>query len=218
MITKQLDLGGEAQQLYEQEVAELDSVLDEITEQAEEEYDSFADVPTDVIDAYEETESELIEVRGTADALIRTIVDVSDRFSLDDWVDEDGFQSEAFRADNDWDDLTGLCVFTIEEFSGGALSKIQDEISSDSFEFDAETGDISGMPKQGRAKVIMLNHGVIDKPGGVDNIANLNSKTFEFLFDKLNELNTTGSTDLGNSSLKERMSYNTSSESASTED
>lgn len=205
MITKRIDFAEEAQAIYEEDLVEMEKGLDEIVEQAKEEYGSFSDTPDEVIEAYEELDNERIETKGTADALLRAIIDLSDRFSLEDWTDEDGFMADEFLEKYTWQELTGLCVFTIEEFSGGALSKIQDQISDDSFTFDADTGSIEGMPKQGRAKVIMLQHGVIDKPENLENIANLNSSSFEFLFDRLNELNTTGSVDMGNSSLRERM-------------
>jgi len=205
MISRTIDIGTRARRLYEDDVAELNAALDEIADQAEEEYGSFEETPESVLDAFDETQSEYIETKGTADALVRTVVELSDHFSIDDWMDDDGFRADEFLDANDWADIEGLCEFTITEFSGGALAKVQDEISDDSFDFDPDTGNLEGMPKQGRAKVVMLEHGVTEMPDAVGNIANLNSNTFEYLFDKLNELNTAGSTDLGNSSLRERM-------------
>lgn len=182
-----IDLKEEAQEIREQKLPAVEDAQDELIQQIEEEYGSYDDVPDSEDQAFDQLEEKRIELEGQAEALERVV---------EEW---DGGE------------------FVVEELTTGALAEIQDNVSEKSFDFDPEKGEMEGgTPKQGFGMVETLRKSIVRQPPGaptrenefgetVPEPANYPHQVGMFLFERVNNFNTVGDTDLGNSSLKERM-------------
>lgn len=95
----------------------------------------------------------------------------------------------------------GADTFTIREFSVGAVGMIQDDV--------AEASDIdiqgSGTPKGGYARRRALEVGIDSKPEDSPEVENFPDAVGDWLYDVIDEFNTTGSVELGNFSLRAEM-------------
>jgi len=189
MRRETIDLEEEAREIREEQVAEIEEAEDELVERLEEEYDGFSDVPDRFKKTYEQFEEQLVELRGRAQALEN---------AAEEWGDG---------------------VFVISELTTGQVATIQDRVSEESFDFDPEAGEmVDGTPKQGYGMVETLRQAVVEQPSGAPTSSNPKTGRDEpepaeypsqvgmYLFEKVNNLNTVGDTDLGNSSLRDRMS------------
>lgn len=95
---------------------------------------------------------------------------------------------------DDW----GASEWTIREVSVGAVGKIQDDVA----EASGAGFDGSGTPKQGYARKRTLEIAVKDQPNGAPEVADISDVVGDWLFDCVDEFNTTGEVELGNSSLR----------------
>ena len=95
----------------------------------------------------------------------------------------------------------GSDQFTIREFSVGAVGMIQDDVA------EASGIDIqgSGTPKGGYARRRALEVGIDSKPEDSPEIENFPDAVGDWLYDVIDEFNTTGSVELGNFSLRAEM-------------
>lgn len=182
-----IDLKEEVQELRGEKLPAVNDAQDELVDKIEEEYESYSTVPEEEDRAFETLEEKRIELEGQADALERVV---------DEW---DGGE------------------FVIQELTTGALAEIQDSVSEASFDFNPEKGEMEGgTPKQGFGMVETLRKSIVRQPPKaptrenefgetVPEPANYPHQVGMYLFERVNNFNTVGDTDLGNSSLKERM-------------
>ena len=204
LLTEAAELRAEAEQ-YEEAAAELVEELDE-------KFESYSEVPDEAKEAYDELEEKRIEAEGNAKSLYRAVVDWGDNGHEEEEIDDiyefvDGYESLHELGDS---------VFKLAELSTGGLAAVQDEVAEKSFDFDPERGEVTGgTPKSGYGMVETLRRTVEEQPDGAPvkqqgpgkypAPSEYPHQVGLFLFEKVNNLNTVGDTDLGNSSLREKL-------------
>lgn len=95
-------------------------------------------------------------------------------------------------------DAWGDSRFEIRELSAGAVGQIQDDVA----EASGAGFDGSGTPKTGYARNRTLEIGIKEKPTGAPEINDIPDAVADWLYDCVDEFNTTGEVSLGNSSLR----------------
>lgn len=188
MNTTTIDLEEEAREIRNEKLPAVTDAIQELLEEFEAEYGTYSEVPADEERAYEKLEDKRVELEGRASALERVV---------DEW---------------------GGSEIVIQELSTGALAEIQDSVAEKSFEFDPEAGEVrGGTPKSGFGMIETLRKSIVEQPDGAP--VTVDSRTGEevpapedypesvgmYLFEKVNSFNTVGDTEMGNSSLRERM-------------
>ena len=112
-----------------------------------------------------------------------------------------------------------VCEWVVRELSFGQLQAVSDDMMEESFEVDVERGDVQGTPKQGVYQIELLREAIEEQPPGaptrtvststqtIDKPApsNYPFQIGEWLFEKVDAINTTGEQDMGNSSLEEAL-------------
>lgn len=180
-MTKQLDLE-ERLEAKRAAIEDIEDVQEELIEEIEEKYGSYGEAPETYDDKFDELEENRVELKGEVNALEDTL---------------DG------RDDT---------VFVMKQLSGGAVADIQDRVNEKSFDFDIETQTADGVPKAGYGEILWVRKSVVQSPDWVEDSpdyendpANLPWKVFNVVSEAVNNYNTVGDADLGNSSLRERM-------------
>lgn len=155
-------------QLREEEIPPIEAQLDEIREEADENYENVWDIPADMESRYEDLKGQAKSLNGEAD-------------TLEHYVDEYG--GDTFR---------------IRELSVGGVGMIQDDVAEASnANFQGE-----GTPKGGFARNRTLEVALVDSPAEAPAPENMADVVGDWLFDCIDEFNTTGDVELGNSSLR----------------
>lgn len=187
MRTTTIDLADEVDKIRDEKIKEIEKAQENLIKEFEEEYGSYSDVPSEEEGAFNRLEEERQELLGTAKALENAI---------EEW---------------------GGGEFVISELDTGSIARIQDRVSEKSFQFDPEQGQLKeGTPKQGFGMVETMRVAIQKQPEGApikrDNKGNPQIAPGQYphqvglyLFEKINNYNTVGDVDLGNSSLRERM-------------
>lgn len=184
--TTTVDLAEDLADAQEQ-LDKLEEAEEELLADFEQQYGGPEDVPDDEEKRWETLDEKMVEKRSEIHALERAI---------EDW---------------------GGSEFVIQELTYGAVAEIQDAVAEASFEFDAEEGEVEdGVPKSGYGKLETMRRSIVQQPpdaptttdamgNPVPEPANYPSTIGEHLFDAINAFNSMGETDLGNSSLEDRM-------------
>ena len=187
MRSKTVDIRAEAEEIRTSRLPEVEDAQDQLVAELKEEYEDFSKVPDVEEKAFNALEEERIELEGQAQALENAV--------------------EA------WDGGE----FVIQELTTGQIAHITDAVSEKSFDFDPHEGELKGgTPKQGFGKIETLRQAIVqwptDAPTRKDEHGNTGPapadypyQVGEYLYEKVNSLNTVGDTDMGNSSLRERM-------------
>lgn len=211
MRTQRVDILNEADGLRADAEA-FEEAVDELVDEIDAKFDSYQEVPAEVKETYEELEAERIEAEGTAKALYRAVIDWGSNGHDSDEIDD------VYEFVDEQDSLRELgdSTFVISEMSTGGLAAVQDEVAEKSFDFDPERGELTGgTPKSGYGMLETLRRTIESQPSGAPVQQKGPTKIPDpdeyphqlglFLFEKVNSLNTVGETDLGNSSLRERL-------------
>ncbi|MFB6284578.1 MAG: hypothetical protein ABEK59_11745 [Halobacteria archaeon] len=182
MNTKTFDLRDEAGNLKEK-LDGVEKTQKEYIEELKEDFDGLNDIPPAKQDAFDKLEDKRIEIKKQIAAIENAI----DRYSSSEW--------------------------TIRELTAGELARIQDTVNEKSFDFDVQRGKIAegGMPKEGFARLEVTREAIVDQPpdaptddDGNPEPAEYPGQLFEFIYDKIDDYNTTGDSDIKKSSLKDR--------------
>jgi len=173
------------------------------------------DIPSDLEDEWDELEAERVELEGELKVLRGAVAEWNHLGPLDEETkieDLNQKQREDVRqqADDQLDELDA--EFHVQELKFGQLQKVQDKVMEESFEVDVDSGDVDGVPKQGYYQVAVLEESVTEQPVGAPtddhgypSPGDYKPAVGEWLFEKVNAINTVGDTEMGNSSLKEAM-------------
>lgn len=192
----------------EQEIEEVERAVEEavrtegVSSPTElEEWESFEDEYDDL--ATEQTSLEG-ERRKFLDAIVhwKTDLDVTTNPSREE-------VEEAFEDVSE-------CVFRSEELSFGQVQEVQDDMMQESFDVDMQNEDIEGSPRQGYMQIEFLRKALIDWPEQAPTRSQMRGTNqaepgqypdvvSEWLFEKIDALNTTQEDSMGNLSLEERM-------------
>ena len=205
-------------------VDEMDERLEEIEEEKEElmkvareykkENGEDADLPDDLEYEWEDLEGEEIELRGDRFKFIQTVAVYSDAVDFDADDLATASEEEVLEAFGQVD----ICEFTVKELTFGQLQGVSDDMMEESFEVDMERQDIDGTPKQGYYQVELLREALQGWPENApvreDQYGNEQAAPGEYpipvgewLFERVDALNTAGDTEMGNSSLEEAMKF-----------
>lgn len=187
--TKTISLEDRVEEI-EGELEEIEEDQEEIMQEALEAEKMGEDVDPDLEQDFDDLESERVELQGELESLQRAI---------DSW---DGGE------------------FEIQELTFGQVQRISDDVLEQSFEIDMRRQDMTGAPKEGYYQIAILREAIEEvPPGAPSDPADFPTAIGEWMFEKVNAFNTVGDTEMGNSSLKERMTeYEDSTQNSSTED
>lgn len=188
MLTQTIDLNDRIAELKHEEndlkdrkdeiFADAKQVKDamEDTERGTDEYVVLTQRYATIENEWESVEGRLVEAKGERKALMRAI-----------------------------DDYSGS-EFVIEEFTFDDWNQIQDRIAEASFDFDVQTQNIEGTPKEGAYKSLVVNRAIVQSPPDApDEAGAMPRQVCDHLYQKINAVNTTGEADLGNTSLDEAL-------------
>lgn len=187
MRKQTIDLEDEVEEIRTERIPSIEEARDELVAKLSEEFEEYSEVPKEYRQTYDEFEEQLVELQGKAQALEQAV---------EDWGDG---------------------VFVTSQLTTGQLASIQDAVSEKSFEFDPQRGEmVNGSPKQGFGMVETLREAIIQAPDGAPSRetefgreepepAEYPHQVGLYLFEKVNNFNTVGESDLGNSSLREQM-------------
>jgi len=110
-------------------------------------------------------------------------------------------------------------VFEVEELTFGEVQEVKDETIDESFDVDVQREDVSGTPKEGFYQLLFLEKSLVSWPEGapskkervngrrqeVAHPGNYPDKVGEWLFGVVDNINTFGDTELGNTSLRDEI-------------
>lgn len=195
----------EADEILNDTIPSLEQSQEDLVAEAKAEYGGYAETPPEYEKAYERMEQRKVEARGEANALARFIASV---ICDEDWADIPT-EAEAILADLPED---ADAVFTVQELTGGQLAMVEDDVAEASFEVDMDSQEVSGTPKSGYGRVLSCKHAIQSFPDecptddeGRCAAGDFSHQVQDFLFERINSLNTVGDTNMGNSSLREAM-------------
>lgn len=208
LATATVSIRGEVETLLEERIPSLESSQEELVAEAEAEYDTFANTPPEYEQTYDKLEEQKVEARGRANALARFIAEVV--YGID--TDKHGVtEAEAILELEPLPD-DAEAEFVISELTGGQLALVEDDVAEESFEVDMESEEVSGTPRSGYGRVLTCKHGIEEWPDecptdkqGRCAVDEFSHRVQDYLYDRINNLNTVGDTDLGNSSLRAAM-------------
>lgn len=162
----------------------------------------------DMLDRVEEIRDNEVPPRRDQVEEIRETAreDFEDVWSIPDDLESryERLQTEIERLEGETDTLEhyatewGASVFEIRELSAGGVGQIQDDVA----EASGAGFDGSGTPKSGYARTRTLEIAIKDKPAGSPEITEVADAVADWLYDCVDEFNTTGTVKLGNSSLR----------------
>ena len=209
-----IDLLAEAADLVDR-AESLEESQDELVEKLEEEFGGFEDVPQKYVDTYDQFEAERTNAMGNAVALVLQVLDWDG--GIEDHEAMEGHDSVRERIESDGVPVGAApSEVVVTSLTTGQLASIQDRVAEASFDYDVESGDAEGTPKSGFGMVETLREAIVSQPPGaptrtenrneVPDPAEYDHQVGMYLYDKVDDMSTSGEGDLGNSSLRERMS------------
>lgn len=172
---------------------DLEAVAQDLREKAERKADRREEIKDDAQDVdrdeeaerFESLEEEFAEVTGELEDARGKATAIEE--SLEEW---DGSE------------------FTCRELSFGQVNRIQDEVSSKSFEVK-QNGDserVSGFPREGYYQIQVIQESVQQVPTGAStDPEEMHHLVGEVLFERIDERNTSGEEEMENFSLREEL-------------
>lgn len=117
---------------------------------------------------------------------------------------------------NEW----GGSEVIIEELTFGEVQEVKDLTIDESFDVDVQRESVEGSPKEGFYQIIFIKKSIVKGPGGMptqresvhgrsEEVADpsaFQDSVGEWLFEVIDNINTFGDSELGNTSLEERIS------------
>lgn len=214
-------------------VAEIDERLEEIEDEKEEiktraerkaEQQELDRAPKEEAEQWGELDDEEVEIRGERRKFIETVAVWSAQTDVVDKSPEHTKSNERSIYELDDDEIRAAfgevdqCVIRVKELTFGQLQRVSDDMMEESFEVDVERESVEGTPRQGYYQTELLHEAIVDWPKNAPVYTDEYKKDHpqpgdypipvsEWLFDKVDALNTTGDTEMGNSSLEEAMKF-----------
>lgn len=212
-------------------VEEIDERLEEIAEEKEQvearaqrkmNQDDLEDPPAEEEDEWDDLDDEETQLRGERWKFIETVVVWSGETDVVDKTPEQCGPGERPISELEEDEIEEVygdvdeCLIRVKELTFGQLQRVSDDMMEESFDVDVEREEIEGTPRQGFYQTELLHEAIVDWPERAPIFTDEYKKDHpqpgdypipvgEWLFDKVDALNTTGDTDMGNSSLKETL-------------
>ena len=220
LSTRRLDLVDRIEELRER-LSQIESEQEELKRQLESAFSNSDSKDIEDLDRWEEFESrwenleaEKTELSGEKNKFKETVVLWNNELDPNELRREtDDYQAEIDERYADEDS----CVITVRELTFGQLQRVSDDMMEESFNVDIENEDIDGTPRQGFYQTELLNEAIEDWPPGAPSREEYGRESpvagdypipvGEWLFERVDAINTTGDTEMGNSSLKEEMNF-----------
>lgn len=204
-----LDLVKQVQEKRER-LKEIQERKEEIKQEAKKRVDGPADSPPEELEEeWEELDKEETVLEGEVRKFIEASVD---------WTCEVDVTSMDYRKVKEKFEDVDSCAFTVQELDFGQLQKVSDDMVEESFEVDVQKQELDGTPRQGYYKSELLRESIVEWPPFAPTYTNEHGRELsqpgdfpvpvsEWLYDRVDAINTTGDTEMGNSSLKEAMTF-----------
>lgn len=206
MRTKTIDVCDRLEEIETDEIPRVLEDQDDLVDLVNDNFEDYTAVPERIERKFDELEAERVELEGELNSLRAELVEWSSTYHLEELETDDGYRWDEV----DWETVPSK--FEIAKFNAATFASIEDEVVEQSFEMDVESENIRGTPKTGYGRILTCEKGIVaapegspHKPSGEPQPGEYDNDTIQWLFDKINAYNTTGKTDLGNSSLRERM-------------
>lgn len=165
---------------------------------------------------WDDLDAEQTELTGELRKIKETCVDWTTDVNVDNVRSGHDDMSEY------WEEISGYyeekvnsVSFKVRELTFGQLQRVSDDMMEESFEVDVQTEDIEGTPRQGFYQTELLKEAIESWPEGAPTTKEFRVEqpqpgdypipVAEWLFERVDAINTTGDTEMGNSSLKEAM-------------
>jgi len=202
-------------------VEQIDERLEEIDEEKERiedvaqgkmEQNDLEDPPADLEEKWGNFDAEETELRGERWKFIETVVVWSGENSIGHQDLDDKDEDEILDNYGDVEDSQ----IRVKELTFGQLQRVSDDMMEESFDVDVEQESIEGTPRQGFYQTELLHEAIIEWPANAPTFTDEYQNDHpqpgdypipvgEWLFEKVDALNTTGDTEMGNSSLGEAL-------------
>lgn len=206
-----LDLVKRVEEMDER-FGEIEEEKDKLQEKAvkfKEENGADEPLPDKLENRWSDLDGEEIELSGEREKMVETVVSWCTDTDITE-VSDEAVQEKFGDVDT--------CQFVVKELTFGQLQGVSDDMMDASFEVDVERQDIQGTPKQGFYQIELLRESIISQPSGAPTVegeydnekpepAEYPVPVGEWLFEKVDALNTSGDTKMGNSSLEETIRY-----------
>jgi len=179
--------------------------------------DKGSDEYEELEDEWEDVQEQIIELRGSIFKFKEAVVNWTNDVELNDIFqdvgqDEEKYTEEIKERSGDAEE----CIIRVRELTYGQVQRIRDDMMEESFEVDVQNEDIEGSPKSGFYQTEILKEAVIDWPEFAPSTTNRRKVELplpgeypvpvsEWLYERVNAYNTTGDSDMGNSSLEEAL-------------
>jgi len=168
--------------------------------------------PADLEEKWGDLDDEETQLRGERWKFIETVVVWSGENSVTNQNLDDKSEDEVLDLFGDVNES----VIRVKELTFGQLQRVSDDMMEESFDVDVEQESIEGTPRQGFYQTELLHEAITEWPTNApvfkDEYQNEHPQPAdypipvgEWLFDKVDALNTTGDTEMGNSSLGEAL-------------
>lgn len=213
----ELDLVERAEEIADRldDIEERKAELEERARVAMDEDDLDAP-PDDVDEEWSDLDAEQTELEGERKKFIEEAVGYTQEVEMEELWDE-ADDDEAY-----WEHVRELysdvdqCVFTVKELTFGQLQRVSDDMVEESFEVDVQKQDIDGTPRQGFYQTELLSEAIVGWPKYAPERQDRFGEPApmpgdyaipvgEWLFEKVDAFNTTGTSEMGNSSLEEAL-------------
>ena len=168
----------------------------------------------DAQDAQGRFKSRLEEVNGERQEILEEFKqyksdnkDVPDEMR-DDWEALEAERVQLERKVERFDDFiseVSSTEFVISELTFGQMQAVKDIVSQESFDVDVQKQSVEGTPLEGVYREAILTRSIQEKPEEVDNVMDLPDVIGEWLWGKVDALNTSGDEEMGNMSLEEAL-------------
>jgi len=197
-------------------LSEIESEKKELEEEGQGYIENDEEIPDKVEEDWDDLCSEETELRGELFKFREAVVEWTQDVDLNEL--HESLSREEYK-DKIREMYSGVeqCRVRVRELTFGQLQRVSDDMMEESFEVDMERRDIEGTPRSGFYQTELLKESIIEWPQYAPETRNNRTHSMEpspgdypipvaeWLFEKVDALNTTGDTDMGNSSLKETL-------------
>lgn len=223
MRTKTIDLLDVVDEFENDRLTDIGETQDELREFAEEEYDAYMEVPSDIESKWEQLEEQKTQVKGKVQMVREELVHWTETYDLEELRTEDGYAWD----DVEWDRVPS--EFTISQLNAATFAEIEDKVAEKSFEMDHQTQEVEGVPKSGYGRILTCEKALVDAPSGSPHFSGSHADrakqdapqpgeyaqiVLRLLYDEIDEYTTFGDVELGNTSFREAMENESDEHSA----
>lgn len=192
----------------------LDNLLEEqeYVEDEARDIDPDSEEYTELESEWEDLQEDILTEKGEIFKFKEAVVHwANEDLDLND-LDQDEYRGEIEKRFKQVDES----VITVRELTYGQVQRVRDDMMEESFNVDIQNEDIEGSPRSGFYQIELLKEAIIDWPeyapvssrrGKVEkpSPADYPVPVSEWVYEKVDNFNTIGEAEMGNSSLEEAL-------------